>query len=107
MVFGFAQRLDTFVVGSGCGIDMPANRGRANKSDAFYVGVFQENFGLLPSAGYQVDDAVGQPCFFPQIKYFHGAAWDKAGGFDDECVTRGNGKGCHPAVRDHGREIPG
>ena len=47
---------------------MLADIGGAYKSNGFYIGVGQKNFGLMPGTGDNVDDAVRKAGLFVQFR---------------------------------------
>ena len=67
----------------------------------------EQDVRLVPSAGDQVDHALGQSRLVEQLQASHGREGHHAGGLEDEGVAGGDGQGDHPAEGDHGREVEG
>ena len=58
-------------------------------------------------AGDDIEHAVGQAGLLPQFRHAEGRLRGGAGRFEHEGVARRDAQGDHPAVRDHGGEVPG
>jgi len=68
VVLGFGLSLDAFTVGGGHGVDVPADIGGADETDAPDQRVGQQQFGFFAAAGDHVDDALGQTGLKQQLK---------------------------------------
>ena len=105
MVLGLAQGLAALAVGSGFFIDFQTHRGGANKGNALNIRVLQNGVDLIARAGDHIDDTVRHACVLVQLSKEHGGLGGQGSGFQYQGVAGGNTGGCHPAKRDHGREV--
>ena len=107
MVLGLAQGLNPLAVGGGGGIYVQADLRGADKGNAPDVGMGQQNFSLMAGAGHNVEHAVGDTGLSVKLRKLHAGHGRGGGRLQNEGIAADDGKGCHPAHRDHSREIPG
>ena len=106
MVLGLAQALHTLAVGSSGCIDMLADCGGTDKGDALDILMGQEDFRFIPGAGHDIEDAVRNAGFLVEFCKAQAGHGGGGSGLEHECIAAHNAKRCHPAHRNHGREVP-
>ena len=106
MILGFREGLNPLAVGRRGAVNVPANAGRADKGDALDNGVGEEDLRLMPAGGDNAQHARRQPGLGPQLGDAQRALRRETGRFQNHAVPRRHADGNHPAVRNHGREVP-